>query len=184
MRALSRAVSPVLELVFPSPLGHLFLSWQKHLLVSKLKLSCVSAQPGMWKAVLRNTAPAGAKLLGLEWTAFVINLHSAFFNSPRRYKTECFTRPARRMESDLPRGALCWRLWEHPLSPSPSQVFLWLTIPGTFDKREGRNLCVYNGFLCGCKWRDILWHGWANTCSSSDSQRKLNGLMIYVLAKT
>jgi hypothetical protein len=35
------------------------------LLVLKLKLSCASAQAGMWKAVLRKIAPAPAKLLGL-----------------------------------------------------------------------------------------------------------------------
>lgn len=83
---LSLGLFPSPGACLPSSFGASISSLTKHLLVSKLKLPCVSAQAGMWKVVLRDTAPAGAKLLGLEWTVAVINLQAAFFNSPRRYK--------------------------------------------------------------------------------------------------
>lgn len=66
---------------------------------------------------------------------------------PQKVQIECFPRPARRRESDLPRGALHWRLWEHPFLNTA--LPLAFPIPGTFDQRKGRDLRVYNRFLCG-----------------------------------
>lgn len=112
------------DLSSQSPLAHLFLPWQKHLAVSKLKFSCISAHVGMSKSCSEKHS---SSLCQTSWAGMnncCCKSPLRLFNSPRRYKIECFMRPARRIEEGLPREPRAWRVWKHPFLSSLLRLFL------------------------------------------------------------
>lgn len=71
---------------------------------------------------------------------------------PQEVQIECFPRPARRRESDLPRGVLCWRHWEHPFL----NTAIPLAFPRSFSdwhswhfwqKRRSGSPCLQDSFV-------------------------------------